>query len=99
MAYNLRINGIYWGYNPFAKHLLTSWDIQVVHGWWIRDDLKPETRNINNNTPSSQFRNTAVFDGGALKHVGGLLEGLAKIHNEVRNFTHTSSCVTMSLWI
>ena len=27
MGYNL--NGVYWGYNPFSKHLLTSWDIQV----------------------------------------------------------------------
>ena len=23
------INGVYWGYNPFTNHLLTSWDIQV----------------------------------------------------------------------
>ena len=29
MAYNLLINGVYWGYNPFTNHLLTSWDIQV----------------------------------------------------------------------
>ena len=29
VGYNLPINGIYWGYNPFANHLLTSWDIQV----------------------------------------------------------------------
>ena len=29
MEYNLPINGIYWGYNPFTNHLLTSWDIQV----------------------------------------------------------------------
>ena len=21
--------GVYWGYNPFTNHLLTSWDIQV----------------------------------------------------------------------
>ncbi len=27
--YNLLINGVYWGYNPFTNHLLTSWDIQV----------------------------------------------------------------------
>ena len=30
MAYNLLINGVYWGYNPFTNLLLTSWDIQVV---------------------------------------------------------------------
>ena len=31
MGYNnLLINGVDWGYHPFAKHLLTSWDIQVV---------------------------------------------------------------------
>ena len=31
MGYNLLINGVYWGYNPFTKPLiLTSWDIQVV---------------------------------------------------------------------
>ena len=30
MGYNLLINGIYWGYNPFANPLLTSWDIQVL---------------------------------------------------------------------
>ena len=29
MGYNLLLNGIYWGYNPFTNHLLTSWDIQV----------------------------------------------------------------------
>ena len=29
MAYNLLINGVYWGYNPLTSHLLTSWDIQV----------------------------------------------------------------------
>ena len=28
MGYNLPINGIYWGYNLFTNHLLTSWDIQ-----------------------------------------------------------------------
>ena len=29
MGYNLPINGVYWGYNPFTNHLLTSWDIQA----------------------------------------------------------------------
>ena len=29
MGYNLLIHGIYWGYNPLANLLLTSWDIQV----------------------------------------------------------------------
>ena len=31
-GYNLLLNGIYWGYNPFTNHLLTadSWDIQVA---------------------------------------------------------------------
>ena len=29
-CYNLLINGVYSGYNPFTNHLLTSWDIQVV---------------------------------------------------------------------
>ena len=29
MGYNLLINWVYWGYNPFTNHLLTSWDIQV----------------------------------------------------------------------
>ena len=29
MGYNLLINGVYWGYNPFTNHLLTSCDIQV----------------------------------------------------------------------
>ena len=27
--FHLLINGVYWGYNPFTNHLLTSWDIQV----------------------------------------------------------------------
>ena len=31
MGYNLLINGIYWGYNPLTNHLLTSWDILVMH--------------------------------------------------------------------
>ena len=26
---HLLINGVYWGYNPLANYLLTSWDIQV----------------------------------------------------------------------
>ena len=30
ITYNLLKNGVYWGYNPFTNHLLTSWDIQVV---------------------------------------------------------------------
>ena len=30
MGYNLPINGVYWGYNPFTNHLLTLWDIQVL---------------------------------------------------------------------
>ena len=34
MGYNLLINEVYWGYNPFTNHLLTSWDIQV-HEWLI----------------------------------------------------------------
>ena len=29
MGCNLLITGIYWGYNPFTNHLLTSWDILV----------------------------------------------------------------------
>ena len=29
MGYNLLVNGVYWGYNPFTNHLLTSWDIQA----------------------------------------------------------------------
>ena len=32
MGYNLLINEVYWGYNSFTNHLLTSWDIQVVQG-------------------------------------------------------------------
>ena len=30
---NLLKNGVYWGYNPFTNHLLTSWDIQVDSGF------------------------------------------------------------------
>ena len=29
MEYKLLKNGVYWGYNPFTNHLLTSCDIQV----------------------------------------------------------------------
>ena len=29
MGYNLLINWVHSGYNPFTKHLLTSWDILV----------------------------------------------------------------------
>ena len=29
ISYKLLINRVYWGYNPFANHLLTSWGIQV----------------------------------------------------------------------
>ena len=45
MGYNLLINGVYWGYNPFTKHLLTSSDIQAVLRSWISKDnllLGPE---------------------------------------------------------
>ena len=34
MGYNLLMNGVYWGYNPLTKHLLTSWDIQVQITWF-----------------------------------------------------------------
>ena len=37
MGYNLLINGVYWGYNPLTKLLLTSWDIQV--GSWEKVGL------------------------------------------------------------
>ena len=30
MGYNQLIYGVYWGYNPFTNHVLTSWDIQVL---------------------------------------------------------------------
>ena len=54
MDYNLLINGIYWGYNQLANHLLTSWDIQeeeiVLVGdmtfkghfpekWWVGETI------------------------------------------------------------
>ena len=42
MGYNLLINGVYWGYNPFTNHLLTSWDMQV--------GLPPWQSNIKNST-------------------------------------------------
>ena len=29
MGYNLRINGMFWGYNPLTNLLLTLWDIQI----------------------------------------------------------------------
>ena len=28
-TYNLLLNAVYWGYNPFTNHLLTFWDIQA----------------------------------------------------------------------
>ena len=31
MAYNLAINGVYWGYNPLTNHLPTFLGIQVRH--------------------------------------------------------------------
>ena len=46
MGYNLLINGIYWGYNPFTNHLLTSWEIRVpymdAHGQKTRPDRPDE---------------------------------------------------------
>ena len=27
--FHLLLHGVYWGYNPFTNHLLTSWDIQM----------------------------------------------------------------------
>ena len=37
MGYNLLINEIYWGYDPFTNHSPTSLDIQVCSSWifWI----------------------------------------------------------------
>ncbi len=32
--FHLLIYGIYWGYNPLPNLLLTSWDNQVVSGWF-----------------------------------------------------------------
>ena len=47
MGYNLLTTGIYWGYNPFTNHLLTSWNIQVGCMRWpfqsSCDDTLPET--------------------------------------------------------
>ena len=44
---------IYWGYNPLTKHLLSSWDIQVIekvlkidgwkiHTWWLDPSIEFE---------------------------------------------------------
>ena len=52
MAYNLLINGVYWGYNQTTNLLLTSWDILVVGDQCLieEDDakaslFKPKTQN------------------------------------------------------
>ena len=42
MGYNLPINGVYWGYIPFANHLLTSWDIQVGQDCHWNVSSKPQ---------------------------------------------------------
>ena len=39
MGYNLLINEVYWGYNPFTNLLLASWDILVPqNGWFIMEN-------------------------------------------------------------
>ena len=43
LGYNLLINGVYWGYNPFTNHFLTSWDIQVLGTasfWQLKSEKK-----------------------------------------------------------
>ena len=44
--FHLLINGVYWGYNPFSNHLLTSWDIQVCaktsRQFWVDDSPFPK---------------------------------------------------------
>ena len=72
MGYNLLINGVYWGYNPFANHLLTSWDIQVgaVSKW---DALG--FRNASIRMTSLRFRRRE--NGGLGLTVGFLLQGWA----------------------
>ena len=46
LGYNLLMYGVYWGYNPFANHLLTSWDIQVGMVVWF-NMRTPEWMNLN----------------------------------------------------
>ena len=46
LGYNLLIYGVYWGYNPFTNHLLTSWDIQVGMVVWF-NMRTPEWMNLN----------------------------------------------------
>ena len=48
MGYNLLLNRVYWGYNPFTNLLLTSWDILVgelitplISGWSKESDDMP----------------------------------------------------------
>ena len=46
MGYNLLINGIYWGYNPFTNHLLTSWDIQARQTPHLFDSRKLPEKSV-----------------------------------------------------
>ena len=57
MGYNLLKNGIYWGYNPFINHLLTSWDIQVVGLPFLPQSWKGKMGPSN----SIYLSNTAIF--------------------------------------
>ena len=69
VGYNLLVNGVYWGYNPFTNHLLTSWDIQVGDGTPL--DLSHFAK-----TPKRQgaTANTVIMKS-ALVQVEGNLEG------------------------
>ena len=58
--FHLLINGIYWGYNPFTDHLLTSWDIQAGFAfriaWILKKNASDSCKICWNNRPSRVYK-------------------------------------------
>ncbi len=55
MAYNLLMNGVYWGYNPLTNHLLTSRHIQVAVRVDDRSRVSAEATRFKKKTSGRNF--------------------------------------------
>ena len=70
MGYNLLINGVYWGYNPFTNHLLTLWDI-LAGIFWKFQDPGESSRALFGMVKTWPFQGLNVLQLGELNHLDG----------------------------
>ena len=58
-------NGVYWGYNPFTNHLLTSWDIQVLSATKLYLYCKLHTPKFHSHPQTGTRKNIPQFTGSS----------------------------------